>query len=78
MDISQDNWHKRCKTVSKSSPITRSGAMSWGTLLPVIGLAPPYTQGLNAGEQQEVQSLEAGHGQLLLGLGVLYVQNKDY
>lgn len=51
--------------------------MSWDAL-PTLGLAPRPTNSTHAGRQRAVPCLQAARGQLLLGLGVLYTENKDY
>ena len=70
--ITQDNWH--------THSTTRSENMSWDALLPTLRLLPcsaAHPQSA-CGEATRSPSLEAGCGQLLLGLWVCCAQSKDY
>ena len=83
MGISQDNWHKHCKTGDKRKPYHKKRKYELGhpAANTKIGPHPIYAghiHSLCAGRQRDVPSLEARCGQLLLGLRVLYMQNKDY
>lgn len=77
MGISPDSWHKCCKTwmrVGGEVPPRELDAS-----LPTLRLVPvPYIQSPCVRRQQDVPCLEVGCEKFLLGLWVLYTQNKDY
>uniref|UniRef100_A0A4W2E4U6 Small ribosomal subunit protein eS8 n=1 Tax=Bos indicus x Bos taurus TaxID=30522 RepID=A0A4W2E4U6_BOBOX len=72
LGISRDNWHKRRKTGGKRKPYHKKRKYELGrpAANTKIGPPPPHTHSPCVGRQQEVPGLEAGRGELLLGLGV--------